>query len=115
MTAMLNEIRILDARRARGDISPEEYTRARNALLQNVEEANTHFIDITPRPAPPPPPQPARNLSSALGFSVVVCLAVMGLCISLTLLFLPDLNLALTLGVTILAALSVGLLREKGE
>ena len=35
---------------------------------------------------------------------LVICLLVMGLCLILTLLFLPDINLALTLGVTILAA-----------
>ena len=45
----------------------------------------------------------------------MICLLVMGLCLSLTLLFLPNINLALTLGVTILAALCVALLQEKEE
>lgn len=112
MTAILNELRTLDARRDRGELSPEEYALQRASLLQGIEEAETQFVETT-RPR-------ARAISkksgpSALGFSIVVCLGVMGLSIGLTLLFLPDLNLALTLGVTILAALSVALLQETGE
>lgn len=111
MTAILTELRNLDARRDRGELSPGEYESARAAILRGVEDAQTHFVETTPRPAP----RTAKKGSSALGISLVICLAVMGLCISLTLLFLPNMNLALTLGVTILAALSVGLLQEKGE
>ena len=111
MTTVLNEIRALDARRDRGEMTPEQYAHARAALLRDIEEAETDFVGTAPEPVRAAP----RNGSSAIGFSIVVCLGVMGLCISLTLLFLPDMNLALTLGVTILAALSVALLQEKGE
>lgn len=110
MTGILNEIRTLDARLANGDLTPVEYATARAAVLHNVEDAQSDFVA--------PPPRSAvkyKTGSSALGFSIVVCLMVMGLCISLTMLFLPDLNLALTLGVTILAALSVALLRAPEE
>jgi len=112
MTAILNEIRILDARLDRGEITPAEYKAARGRLLHDVEDAQSDFIDITPAPAAREAP---RQGSSALGLGLVVCLLVMSLCISLTLLFLPDLNLALTLGVTILAALSVALLQVKDD
>jgi hypothetical protein len=114
MTAILNEIRDLDARMRRGELSASEYAAERAALLHNVEEAQTEFTDV-PGPTPAPRRQWRKTGSSALGFSLVVCLIVMGLCISLTLLFLPDLNLALTLGVTILAALCIALLQEKEE
>ena len=112
MTAVLNAIRRLDALLDRGDISPEEYARRRATLLNQIEDAQPDIIDITPV-APPAAPSPdtGRTGSAAAGLGLVVVFAVMGLCIGLTLLFLPNLNLALTLGVTILAALAVTLLR----
>jgi len=113
VTAVLNAIRRLDALLDRGDISPEEYARRRRSLLQNIEDAQPDIIDVTP--TAPEKPVPVQNGSSAFGLGVVVVFAVMGLCIGLTLLFLSDINLALTLGVTILAALAVTLLRENEE
>ena len=112
MTAVLNEIRNLDGRLNRGEITPAEYDRERVKLLHSIEDAQSDFIDITPVVEAREMP---RQGSSALGLGLVVCLLVMSLCISLTLLFLPDLNLALTLGVTILAALSVALLQTKDD
>ncbi|MEO9648432.1 MAG: SHOCT domain-containing protein [Roseobacter sp.] len=112
MTAILSELRALDARRDRSELSPEEYELQRASLLQNIEEAETHFVE---KARPRRERRAKKSGSSAIGFGIVVCLGVMGMCIGLTLLFLPDLNLALTLGVTILAALSVALLRETGE
>jgi hypothetical protein len=121
VTAIFNAIRSLDARLDRGEITPEQYARRRAALLQNVEDASSDFIDITPaepavEPAAPDTlPRAAKTGSSAFGLGLVVVLGVMGLCIALTLLFLPNMNLALTLGVTILAALCVALMHEKEE
>lgn len=113
MTAVLNAIRRLDELLDRGDISPEEHARRRASLLRNIEDAQAEVIDISPQK--PDKQAPAPNGSSAFGLGVVVVFAVMGLCISLTLFFLSDVNLALTLGVTILAALAVTLLRETEE
>ncbi len=111
MTAVLNELRVLDARMKQGEISAVEYAAERAALLHEIEDAETVVFDA--------PPEVARfrkpSGSSAVGFGLVVCLLVVGLCLSLTLIFLPDINLALTLGVTILAALCVALLQEKEE
>ena len=112
MTAILKTIRELDARLKRGEITPDEHTKRREALLQSSEIIDTEFETvITPRK--PAPPQSDTNPASpnAIGFSIVVCLGVMGLSIGFILLFLPDLNLALTLGVTLLAALCVALFR----
>lgn len=113
MTAVLNAIRRLDALLDRGDISPEEYARRRTTLLHNIEDAKAEVIDITPPESAPPDTAPSG--SSAFGLGLVVVFAVMGLSIALTLLFSSDINLALTLGVTILAALAVTLLRENEE
>ncbi len=111
MTAILKEIRDLDARLSRGELEHAEYLRKRAALLDSVEVAETGFAEPK-RPAV----APRRNgSSSALALSLVVGLGVMTLCIALTLVLLPDLNMALTLGVTILAALSVTLLRDSEE
>ncbi|MEM9578903.1 MAG: SHOCT domain-containing protein [Pseudomonadota bacterium] len=109
MTAMLNELRALEARYKQGDLSAVEYAAEKTALLYEVEEAQTDFAEPAPRPAR------RKTGSTAFGFSIVICLLVMGLCLSLTLLFLPNINLALTLGVTILAALCVALMQEKEE
>ena len=106
MTAVLNEIRGLEARLERGELTHAQFLTKRAALLDSIEVAETEFTG-TPTPEEH---RPARTGSSALVLSIVVCLVVMTLCIGFTLLFLPDLNLALTLGVTILAALSVTLL-----
>lgn len=116
MTAVFNAIRSLDALRDRGELTPEEYAKRRAALLGNIEDAETDFIDVTPVARPSPNATSARKGgSSAVGLGLVVVLGVMGLCMALTLLFLPNMNLALTLGVTILAAVCVALLHETEE
>jgi hypothetical protein len=116
MTAVLNALRALDARLDRGEITPEEYARRRTNLLSAVEDAHTDFIDITPRERPALPRGSGRDdrpaASSAASLGLVVVLSVMGVCIALALLVLGNMNLALTLGVTILAALSVALLHH---
>ena len=119
MTAMLQALRTLDARLDRGELTPEEYARRRLALLGSVEEAQAEVIDVTPRaPAPKPARQdPATAAArphgpSAAGLGLVVVLLVMGLCMALALMVIGNMNLALTLGVTILAALSIALLRH---
>lgn len=117
MTAVYNAIRQLDALLDRGDISPEEYARRRQTLLANIEEAEATIdvIDITPASNPatvlsePADDASAERGSSAFGLGLVIVFGVMGLCIASTLLFLPNFNLALTLGVTILAAICVAL------
>lgn len=132
LTAVFNAIRSLDALLDRGDLTPEEYARRRAMIMQNIEDAEADLIDITPveedAPDPAPTaPQPVhagsaavaketgKSGSTALGLGLVVVLGVMGLCIALTLLFLPNMNLALTLGVTILAALCVALLHAPDD
>ena len=112
MTAILKDIRDLDAQHARGEITTAQHARARDTLLQSIEIAETDFIP-SPAASAPATAQDAkdREISSAFAFSIVICLTVMGGSMALILLLLPDLNLALTLGVTVLAALTVALFR----
>ena len=109
MTAILHAIRDLDAQHKRGELDAGEYVVRRSQLLHSVEEANTEFVEVADtRPAR----GPHGNTTSAIGLGFVVCLCVMSLCIVATLLLVPDLNLALLLGVTILAVLAVTLLHD---
>ena len=110
MTAILTEIRRLEELRARGDITDAEFMRRRATMLDAVEVAETQF-DPTPSRIAPPRPASKRG-NNILGLSLVVCLGIMGLSIGFTLFFLPDLNLALTVGVTLLAALTVALFKH---
>ena len=106
MTAILTEIRRLEELRDRGDITGAEFAARRNDVLDAVEVAETHF-DMTPASETPT----RRASGNVFGLGLVMGLGVMGACVGLTLLLLPDLNLALTLGVTVLAALTVALFR----
>ena len=116
MTSILKNIRELDARLKRGELSKPQYERARETLLQSVEDAQTEDPPLSTTPKTPEPKRPDRcSSASALGFSIVVCLGVMGLSVAVLLLFLPDINLALTLGVTLLAALAVALFRAADD
>ncbi|GFE49075.1 hypothetical protein So717_08280 [Roseobacter cerasinus] len=112
MTAILKDLRELDARLARGDINDVEYTAQRAALIDSVDVVETEFVpvDIPERPRD-------RELSSTMtwGFGLVLCLGIIGVCLCFALLFFGDINLALTLGVTILAALTVALFRSLEE
>ena len=112
MTAMLRNIRDLDARLKRGEITAEEFATRRAALLKAADVIETEYEAVTVPPQAPDKPRNAAPVSpNAIGFSIVVCLGVMGLSIALILALLQDLNLALTLGVTVLAALVVALFR----
>lgn len=110
MTAFLEEVRRLESARKRGDISPEEYETAKSALLETVEE-----VDVTPTARPrvaratATEATPARNADTISNF---LSLLVMGFCAAGILTFvigqlIGDMTIALTLVVTIFAALLV--------
>ena len=114
MTAILTALRALDARLDRGELTPQEHARRRAALLNTADDAvEPDVIDITPVQRATRTAAPAHTgASAAFGLGIVVVFIVMGTCIALACIFLGNMNLALTLGVTILAALSVTLLRH---
>jgi hypothetical protein len=112
MTTILNEIRMLEAQLRRGELSRAEFDARRETLLKGIEVVDS---DFEPLPASPRRPAKPDGSFSAIWLCILICLGVMAFCAGLVWLVLPDLNLALTLGVTILAALSVALLRDIEE
>lgn len=112
MTAILKELRELDARLARGDLTDVEYMAQRATLIESVDVVEPQLVD-----APEPVSEPKTKLSGSMtwGFGVVICLGVVGVCLCFAMLVFGDVNLALTLGVTILAALTVALFRSLEE
>lgn len=112
MTAILRDLRRLDERLARKDITDVEYLAQRAELIESVDVVETEFVE-TGDPARPVAPQQSGSMSWTLG--IVICLGVVGVCLCLAMLTFADFNLALTLGVTVLAALSVALLRSLEE
>ncbi|MEP2640915.1 SHOCT domain-containing protein [Roseobacter sp.] len=117
MTTILKNLRELDTRLARGEITDVEYTARKSALLDSVDVVETDFVDVTPQPPAQPVEVAERELSGSMtwGFGIVVCLGVLGVCLCFAMLVFGDINLALTLGVTILAALTVALFRSLEE
>ena len=119
MTAVLQQLRRLDERLKKGDLSVEEHARRREAVLRAMDVIDTDF-ETVPRTTAhrhrastaPAPSKPNHNI---LGFSIALCLGVMGVSMGAILLLLPDLTLALTVGVTILAALAVALMQTSDE
>lgn len=97
MTAVLQNLRQLEAARRRGELSNVEYAARRADMMAAVEEAK---LDNA---AAPPPAPPKVNLW-ALGALLV---ALAGGTTVLSAWALGDLSLALTLAVTLLAALTV--------
>lgn len=112
MTAILRDLRRLDERLARKDITDVEYLAQRAELIESVDVVETEFVE-TGDPARPVAQQQSGSMSWTLG--IVICLGVVGVCLCLAMLTFADFNLALTLGVTVLAALSVALLRSLEE
>ena len=117
MTAMLRELRDLDNRLDRGIITQSEYALRRQALIESVDDASTGFIKVAAAPArkPPTATRKRNSASTTWGLGTIICLFVVGACLLLSELLFANLNLALPLGVTVLAALTVALLRSLEE
>ncbi len=108
MTSVLNELRSLDAARARGDISGEDFTRIRGSLLDAIEDATLVGDEPpdTPEPvvaAPAPISEDTKKLWHIIAF---LCISFV-LCTGFTAWLFGDLTLALTLSATLMAALTV--------
>lgn len=112
MTAILKELRELDTRLARGEITDVQYTAQRAILIDSVDVVEPDVVDAG---SPAQPPEKKLSGSMTWGFGMVICLGVIGVCLCFAMLVFGDLNLALTLGVTILAALTVALFRSLEE
>ncbi|NIZ14200.1 SHOCT domain-containing protein [Phaeobacter sp. HF9A] len=128
MTAILHEIRQLDAARKRGDISAEEYATARGRLLASVEDAAVepqeparHAARGRPaprrpaaraaRPTPKPPSAPSEGTApddmSGFWALILIGLCAAGLMTFLVGQLIGDITIALTLAVTVFAAIVI--------
>jgi len=106
MTSVLNELRSLDAARARGDISGEDFARIRGSLLDAIEDATLvgdDFVQIETPDAPAPVSDDTKKLWHIIAF---LCVSFV-LCTGFTAWLFGDLTLALTLSATLMAALTV--------
>ena len=102
MTAVLQEIRRLEAAQERGEIDASDMQRLRDALTDLVEDADE--IDPDTDLAPPP------HLSGPLPDLWQICLLVIAGFTLLTLFgtwVIGDIWIAITLSVTLLAALTI--------
>ena len=111
---MLESIRRLEAARDRGELTPDEFERAKERLFETVEDAVTvtsQPSQTAPHDAPSTTPPGTDIFWPALISSVLAVGIVTGLA---TLLF-GDLTLALTLAVTLLAAIMVKAFRTLDE
>ncbi|MEL6452291.1 MAG: hypothetical protein AAFQ19_13615 [Pseudomonadota bacterium] len=105
MTAILDGIRRLDAAHARGEISAVDLAAAKAELMDTVPEADE-------APVPPPITATPPRAHARLGQTLLLCVFVLVLCAGTTVLLTGDLMLAMTLSITVLAALTVTLFRQ---
>lgn len=108
MTAILDDMRRLDAAHARGDISARELAAAKADLIDAIPEATEH--------APPDPAEAAAKPQASEGIGVgqilLLCAVILMVCVGATVLLTGDLMLSATLAITVLAAFTIMLFRQ---
>jgi len=107
MTAILDDMRRLDAAHARGEISAVDLAAAKADLIDAVPEA-----DAEPPPAPDTAAQHQRPKRAGVGQTLLLCALILTVCVGAALLLTGDLMLSLTLAITVLAAFTVMLFRQ---
>lgn len=105
MTAILDDIRRLDAAHARGELSAVDLAAEKAKLFEDIPDAEDVYVEPPAREAP-------RRTQSRLGQTVLLCIFVLTLCAGTTVVLTGDLMLAMTLSITVLAALTVALFRQ---
>ncbi|WP_299609130.1 SHOCT domain-containing protein [uncultured Tateyamaria sp.] len=105
MTAILDDIRRLDTAHARGEISAVDLAAAKAKLFEAIPDASDVYVEAPAR-------EPPRRTHSRLGQTLLLCIFVLTLCAGATMLLTGDLMLAMTLSITVLAALTVTLFRQ---
>lgn len=106
MTAVLDELRRLNAARQRGDITDREFSRIRASLENDVEDARV--IDGTTVPATGnPQPDAALPPEANLWHIILFVVLVFTVGTAFVAWLISDVTIALTLAATLLAAISV--------
>ncbi|MEL6619741.1 MAG: hypothetical protein AAFP16_12745 [Pseudomonadota bacterium] len=104
MTAILEEMRRLDAAHARGEVSAVELAAAKAKLMDDVPDASE---DADPGSTPTPP-----RSRPGLGQALLLCTLILTVCVGAALLLTGDIMLSATLAITVLAAFTVMLFRQ---
>lgn len=100
MTAILKELRLLEAEHARGRITNADLARRKAALMRDIPDAfEVANSDIEPTPKPQGNPWDL----------LLLLLAAASICGAVVLLIVGDILLAMTFGITVLAALTIKL------
>lgn len=105
MTAILDDIRRLDAAHARGELNAVDLAAEKAKLFEAIPDADDVYVEAPAR-------EPPRQVHSRLGQTLLLCVFVLTLFAGATMLLTGDLMLAMTLSITVLAALTVALFRQ---
>ena len=99
MTAILDEIRRIEAAEKRGEISATAAQIAKANLMDGIEDANA--------PHAASEPDAAKLPANAFWHVILFCFGLAGFCTAVATLLFGDLTLALTVTLTLLAAFTV--------
>ena len=105
MTAVLDELRQLDLAYERGELTREERDARKSDVMDRIPEA------FEPMPTLKPP----KEARFGIGHMIVLGLSVIIFFTGLAILISAEFELALTFGITVLAALTVALFRQLDE
>ena len=105
MTAILDDIRRLDAAHARGELNAVELAAAKARLMDAIP-------DVTPDRAAEARPAPPQKRSGTMVPMLLFCGIILIVCAGTALLLTGDLMLSATLAITVLAAFTVMLFRQ---
>lgn len=107
MSAILNELRLLEARRASGAITIEQFERQKSALFDDIPDAfepdvfDSHAVEIKAPRAP--------KASAAIWDTLILWVIAALVCTTAAWAVTGNLRTASTLGITVLAAFTVKL------
>lgn len=107
MTAILDDMRRLDAAHARGEITAVDLAAAKATLMDSVPDAFEEAMDRAE-----PPPSKRRGAWHDFGPTLLFCAFILTVCVGTALVLTGDMTLSATLAITVLAGLTVLLFRQ---
>jgi hypothetical protein len=110
MTAILDDIRRLDAAHARGDITAADLVAAKARLMDAVPDVVDLDVDL--EVVVDATPKHAKVTRPGIGPALLFCALILTICTGAALLLTGDIMLSATLGITVLAAFTVVLFRQ---
>lgn len=106
MTAILDDMRRLDAAHARGELTSAELAERKARLMDAVPDV----LDVTPIEVPAR--EAIRAKRPGIGQALLLCALILTVCSGITLVLTRDIMLSATLAITVLAACTVMLFRQ---